>query len=91
MSLWEKNSKYEEVKIKIIYSLNNGKYNNKRHTPIDNVCKRLAQIPCKKVKKAIKELKKEQIIIIKPTYHGDDISLNVKKKKEIDKYLSKLN
>ena len=86
----EKNNEIVKVKIKIISSLNNGNYYNKRHTPIDNVCKRLANIPCKKNKKSIKELRKEGILIIKPTYHGDDVSLNVKKKKEIDKYLSKL-
>ncbi|MBR2558016.1 MAG: hypothetical protein IKE95_06600 [Methanobrevibacter sp.] len=84
-----KNSKLDETKIKIINSLNNGKYYNKRHTPMDNVCKRLTQIPCKKIKKAIKELRKEEIIKIKPTYHGADVSLNVKKKKEIDEYLKK--
>lgn len=81
----------ENIKIKIISSLNNGKYYNKRHTPIDHVCKRLANIPCKTIKKAIKELRKEKIINIKPTYHGSDVSLNVKKKKEIDKYLDMLN
>ncbi len=86
-----KNSEISKIKIKIIYSLNNGKYFNKRHTPIDNVCKRLRPIPCKDVKKAIKELRKEEIVNLKPTYHGADICLNVKKKKKIDEYLTQLN
>ena len=85
-----KNNEISEIKIKIISSLNNGKYYNKRHTPIGNVCKRLSNIPCKKIKKAIKELKKEKIITVKPTYHGADVSLNVKKKKEIDNYLTQM-
>ena len=86
-----KNSEISEIKIKIISSLNNGKYYNKRHTPIDNVCKRLTPIPCKDVKKAIKELRKEEIVNLKPTYHGTDICLNVKKKKKIFEYLTQGN
>jgi hypothetical protein len=53
-----------------------------------HVCKRLSNIPCKYIKKILKELRKEEIIIFKPTYHGLDVSLNVKKKKEIDHYLN---
>lgn len=81
----------EMIKSKIIKSLHEDYYYNKRHTPISHVCKRLSTISCKHVKKGISELKKEQIIIIKPTYHGFDVSLNVKRKKEIDKYLSKID
>ena len=82
---------FEMVKSNIIRSLHKDRYYNKRHTPISHVCKRLAKISCKHIKKAIKELRKEEILIIKPTYHGFDVSLNVKKKKEIDEYLSKVN
>ena len=85
-----KKSNLDPIKMKIIRSLHKDHYYNKRHTPIIHVCKRLANIPCKKIKKAMKELKRENILNIKPTYHGMDISLNVKKKKEIDEYLSKL-
>lgn len=81
----------ETIKIRIIKSMHKDSYYNKRHTPIMHVCKRLSNIPCKNIKKAIKELKKENILTVKPTYHGIDISLNVKKKKEIDEYLNKLN
>lgn len=80
-----------KTKVKIIYTLHQKRYYNKRHTPIDFICKRIPKIPCKKLKKAINELKKEEIISLKPTYHGTDVSLNVKKKKEIDKYLNSLN
>ena len=83
----ENNKELVEIKTKIIQSLNNGKYYNKRHTPINNVCKRISSVPCKKIKRAVKELRKEKIIIIKPTYHGMDVCLNVKMKKEIDNYL----
>ena len=80
----------EIIKMQIIKSLHKDHYYNKRHTPIMHVCKRMSNIPCKYIKKAVKELRKEDIIIFKPTYHGTDISLNVKKKKEIDYYLSKI-
>ncbi len=81
----------EMVKIAVIKSLHKNRYYNKRHTPIIHVCKRLPKIPCKYIKKALKELKKEKIVTIKPTYHGADVCLNVKKKKEINQYLEKNN
>lgn len=86
-----KNEELFEAKLKIIYTLHKKRHYNKRHTPIDFVCKRNPTIPCKRIKKALTELKKEEIIKVKPTYHGQDICLNIKKKKEIDKYLSMLN
>lgn len=87
----EQDGEILKAKLGVINTLPAKSYYNKRHTPIDFVCKRLAQIPCKKIKKAIKELRKEKIINIKPTYHGNDVSLNVKKKNEIDKYLEQAN
>ncbi|MBQ2665877.1 hypothetical protein [Methanobrevibacter sp.] len=63
-----KNEEMFETKLRIIYTLHKKRYYNSRHTPISFVCKRNPTTPCKKIKKAITELKKEQIIIIKPTY-----------------------
>lgn len=82
--------KWKKTKFKIIYTLHKKRYYNKRHTPIDNICKRIPKIPCKEIKKAVSELKKEEIIIFKPTYHGMDVCLNVKRKREIYKYLNKI-
>ena len=82
-----KNTELTEIKTKIVYKMHKSRHYNKRHTPIDNICKRMQKISCKNIRRGIKELNKEQIIIIKPTYHGADVSLNVKKKKEIDEYL----
>lgn len=84
-----KNEELFETKLRVIYTLHKKRYYNKRHTPISFVCKRISTIPCKQIKNAINELKKEQIIINKPTYHGFDVCLNVKMKKEIDEYLKK--
>ena len=85
-----KKSELEKIKTEIIRSLHKDRYYNKRHTPIIHVCKRLPKVPCKKIKRGIRELRKEEVIIIKPTYHGADVCLNVKKKKEIDEYLTSL-
>ena len=49
------------------------------------------KFPANTLKKAIKELKNENIIKIKPTYHDADIFLNVKMKKEIDEYLNQID
>lgn len=83
-----KKQNQEMIKKRIIKSLHKDRYYNKRHTTVMHVCKRLSNIPCKYIKKILKELRKEEIIIFKPTYHGLDVSLNVKKKKEIDHYLN---
>jgi len=76
------NGKTQEA---IVYSLHRKSYYNKRHTPIEFVCKRLSSIPCKKIRKEIKNLAKERIIIFKKTEHGIDVKLNVKMKNEIEK------
>lgn len=57
----EKNEKILEAKLGVIYTLHAKSYYNKRHTPIDYVCKRLAHIPCKNIKKAIIKKVKEEI------------------------------
>jgi hypothetical protein len=77
----DKKLELEKIKSEVIYSLHKNRFYNKRHTPIIHVCKRLPKIPCKKIKKSIKELKNDEIIKVKPTYHGPDVCLNVKKKK----------
>ena len=41
----------------------------------------------KEVKKVIKELLKEQILLSKPTYYGLEVSLNPKKKREIEELI----
>ena len=57
-----------------------------KHTNINNLPKGLSNNlkNSKEVKKAIKELLQEQILLSKPTHYGLEISLNPKKIKEIE-------
>lgn len=72
----------------ILFFLYRNHYFNKRHTPISNVCNKLSQIPCKYIKKELNELYKIKLIRYKKTNHGNDVFLNIKKKKEIEDILS---
>ena len=56
----ENNKELVEIKTKIIQSLNNGKYYNKRHTPINNVCKRISSAHARKSKEQLKNLEKKK-------------------------------
>ena len=57
-----------------------------KHTNINNLPKGLSNTLriSKEVKKAIEELLKEQIMLSKPTHYGLEVSLNPKKRKEIE-------
>ena len=57
-----------------------------KHTNINNLPKGLSNKlrVSREVKKAIKELLKEQILLSKPTNYGLEVSLNPKKIKEVD-------
>lgn len=57
-----------------------------KHTNIHNLPKGLSKTirGSKQVKDAIEELLKEQILLSKPTHYGLEVSLNPKKRKEIE-------
>lgn len=57
-----------------------------KHTNINNLPKGLSNKlrSSKEVKKAIKDLLKEELLLSKPTHYGLEISLNPKKIKEIE-------
>ena len=57
-----------------------------KHTNINNLPKGLSNElrVSKEVKRAIEGLLKEQILISKPTHYGLEVSLNIKKIKEIE-------
>lgn len=72
----------------VLFFLYRNHYFNKRHTPISNVCNKLSQILCKYIKKELNNLYKIQLVRYKKTNHGNDVFLNVKKKKEIENIIS---
>ncbi len=76
---------FRKIRIKIIrtlYSLGKWKSN---HLLIKNLESGFPKHEMKKVKGVIVELIKDGILIMKPTLHGKAVSLNIKKKGEIDK------
>ena len=75
------------IQEEILFFLYHDKYFNKRHTPIINVCNKLSQIPCKYIKKELKNLYKREYVRFKKTKHGKDVFLNIKKKKEIEEII----
>jgi len=60
-----------------------------KHTNINNLPKGLSNElkSSKEVKKVIEELLKEGFLLSKPTHYGLEVSLNPKKKKEIEELI----
>ena len=83
MTLMEK----EETKGFIVKKLFQHGYIGGRHTDIENLKKGLPSHFKGDVKKAAKELIKEEILISKQTSYGHHVSLNPRKREEIEKYL----
>lgn len=60
------------------------------HTPLVNVVKWVyVKHNGKMIRKMIHELRREGMIMIKPTHYGEEISLNPNKKEEIIKLVKK--
>ena len=77
----------DEIKGKILHKLTRlGKFKHS-HTSIDNLQKEFPKDIGDRVKEASKELIKEEILLTKPTNYGLEISINIKKKDEIMKYI----
>jgi hypothetical protein len=77
----------EQAKGFIIKKLFQHSYIGGRHTDIENLKKGLPGHFKGDVKKAAKELIKEDILISKQTPYGHHVSLNPRKREEIEKYL----
>ncbi|MEK6901058.1 MAG: hypothetical protein AABX37_01825 [Nanoarchaeota archaeon] len=77
----------EETKGFIVKKLFQHGYIGGRHTDIENLKKGLPGHFKGDVKKAAKELIREGILISKQTSYGHHVSLNPRKREEIEKYL----
>jgi len=80
---------YTEVEKAVLEKLFNHRYIGERHTSIDNVPKGFPKHEYKRVRKAVKKLIKEGLIIVKPTSYGIQVSLNpakIDKIREIIEY-----
>ena len=75
----------EEIKGKILHKLTRqGKFEHS-HTAIENLQKGFSKEMVWKVKELIKELKKEGLLLTKPTGYGEHVSINLDKKEIVMK------
>ncbi|MGC9517441.1 MAG: hypothetical protein ACP5C3_07080 [Methanomicrobiales archaeon] len=81
---------YDDLSKEILFSMHRKGYYNQKHTPVNYVCKRLPKYSCKLVKKTIRNLIKESLIVPYKTKHGLDIYLNINKAKKIKKIIKPL-
>ena len=60
-----------------------------KHTSIHNLPKGLPDYlrSGKEVRKVIEEMLKQKLLLSKPTNYGLEVSLNIEKKKEIEKFI----
>jgi hypothetical protein len=74
----------EYIKAKILFALARKNKWLHAHTPFTNIIKwvRIKQ-DGKLLKKVVNELRKEGLILIKPTHYGEEVSLNVYQKGRI--------
>jgi hypothetical protein len=84
MSEWTE----EEIKGKILHKLTRmGKFIHS-HTAVENLQKGFPSDLRGKAKEMIKELRKEGILIIKPTSYGEQVSINLEMNEKIIYYIS---
>ena len=77
----------EQLKCFIVKKLFHHGYIGGRHTAAENLQKGLPSHFKGDVKDAVHELVREEILILKPTSYGLHVSLNPRKREEIDLYL----
>lgn len=79
----------EEIKGKILHKLTRlGKFKHS-HTSIDNLPKGFPPETRGRVKQMAKELKKEGILLSKPTSYGEEVSVNPDMREKILYYINK--
>ncbi len=80
----------EKVKAMILHTLARKRKWGESHTPLTNVVKWVViRKDGKRVKKLIRELRKEGLVNIKPTHYGEEISLNFYNKAKIIEIIKK--
>jgi len=79
----------EEIKGKILHKLTRlGKFKHS-HTSIDNLPKGFPKDIWGKIRGYVDDLIKEEILFIKPTSYGKEVSINTEKREKIMYYITK--
>jgi len=77
----------EEIKGKILHKLTRmGKFRHS-HTSIDNLPKGFPVHERSRVKKLVNEMKREGLLLSKPTAYGKEVSINLGKRMEIQRLI----
>lgn len=80
----------EKVNAMILHALARKRKWGESHTPLTNIVKWVViRRNGKRVKKLIKELRKEGLVNIKPTHYGEEISLNFYQKEKTIEIIKK--
>lgn len=74
---------YDYLSLVILFSLHRKGYYGSKHTPVIHVCKRIPQYSCKEIKKDIKFLIKQGLLVPYPTKHGLDVYINLQRSSEV--------
>ena len=77
----------EEIKGKILHKLTRlGKFEHS-YTSVDNLPKGFPSDLRGRVKDLVKELKKEKILLSKPTSYSEEVSINIEMKEKVMSYI----
>ena len=79
----------EQIKGKVLNKLTRMNKFEHSHTSIDNLPKGFSKDVRGRVKYMVKELKKEGILLSKPTNYGEEVSINVSMKERVVYYIKK--
>ena len=81
------NEESRKYRFKIFWYLYNHHCWGKRHTPLENVVKGLPSHAHGDCLRVAEELIKEGWLIVKPTSHGRDVSLDPHRSREVEEFL----
>ncbi len=79
----------EQIKGKVLNKLTRMNKFEHSHTSIDNLPKGFPKDMMGRVKDMVNELKKEAILLSKPTSYGEEVSINVSMKERAVYYIKK--
>lgn len=73
----------EEIKGKILHKMSRkGKF-SASHTSVDNLPKGFPAHEIGRVKAIVKEMKREGLFIVKPTFYGEQVSINLERPEDV--------